>query len=93
MNVILPLLFLFGILWWASGSKWLIKMLSETRGSISDELDGSHTVYSAETTRHDEAEFVDDGVEWDTKWTRRFRTLLIVVFMAVFLMLYVAQDA
>lgn len=93
MNYILPLLILFGVLWWASGSKWLTMKLREVHGSISHELNDPHTVFSAETTKHNEAEFVNDGAKLNMRLTRIFRLFLVAAFVAVFLVLYVAQVA
>ena len=94
MNYILPFLFLFAILWWVSGSTWMTTKLREVHRSISHELNDSHTVFSVETTHHNEAEFVDDSTELDMKKNRRrFRLFLIVVFVAAFIFFNVAQVA
>ena len=93
MNHVLPLFLLFAILWWISGSRWLNMKLREVHRSIFLELNDSRTVFSAETTEHDEAEFVDDSTELDTKQIRRFRLLLIVAVVSAFILVKVTQVA
>ena len=93
MNHVLPLLLLFAILWWVSGSRWLNIKLREVHRSIFHELNDSHTVFSAETTERNEAEFVDDSVELDTKQIRRFRLFFIVAFVTAFILFNVTQVA
>ena len=92
MNHVLPL-FLFVILWWISGSRRLNMQLREVHRSIVHELNDSHTVFSAETTEHGEAEFVNDSTELDTKQARRFRLLLVVVLATAFILVNVTQVA
>ncbi|MDD9980223.1 MAG: hypothetical protein OXU81_02520 [Gammaproteobacteria bacterium] len=93
MNYILPLLLLFALPWWVSGSRWLNIKLREVHRAIFHELNDSHTVFSAETTERSEAEFVDDSVEADIKQIRRLRLFLIMAFVTALILLNVAQIA
>ena len=93
MDHVLPLFLLFAILWWVSGSRWLNMKLRGVHRSIFHELNDSHTVFSAETMEHNEAEFVDDSAELHTKQVRRFRLFLIVAFVTAFILLNVTQVA
>lgn len=87
ISLIAVLVFLLG--WWLIGKfpdAFIKLFLHKVRKTYMDDVDTLH-VFSSETTRGDEAEFVNETLPGKKEVIRAFRFILTLIFLAVIIIL------